>query len=92
MHRPRPAKPARFPCSRRTSGSCVSKTFDIWISPGRQGDPDLVREAARTKTMKDEASASFKQAHAATARTEKQHELSLAALTERQTEERRLRH
>ena len=51
-----------------------------------------MREAARTKTMKDEASASFKQAHAATARTEKQHELSLAALTERQTEERRLRH
>ena len=66
--------------------------YDIRTSPGRQVDPVLVREAARTKATKEQATASFRLAYAAATRAERQHELAVAALSEGQGEERRLRH
>ena len=49
-------------------------------------------EAARTKAAKEEATASFRIAHAAATRAEQRHELAVAALSEGKGEERRLRH
>ena len=59
----------------------------ILTSQSRQIDPVLVREAARTKAVKEEATASFRKAHAATKRAERNHDIAVAAHRQGQDEE-----
>ena len=83
-----PDSPSRVACP----ALATQNPYDILTSQSRQVDAVLVREAARTKAVKEEATASFRMAHAATNRAERKHQRAVAALSEGQGEERRLRH
>ena len=86
-----PPSPPDSPSRVARLALATKNPFDILASQSRQVDPVLVREAARTKAAKEEATASFRLAHAATVRAEQHHEKSVAALKEGQVEERRFR-
>ena len=87
-----PPSPPDSPSRVARPALATKNPFDILASQSRQVDPVLVREAARTKAAKDEATASFSLAQAAMVRAEQKHGLTVAALKEGQVEERRLRH
>ena len=86
-----PPSPPDSPFRVARPALATKNPFDILTSQSLQVDPVLVREAARTKAAKEEATASFRLAHAATVRAEQRLEKSVAALQEGQAEERRLR-
>ena len=86
-----PPSPPDSPFRVARPALATKNPFDILTSQSLQVDPVLVREAARTKAAKDEATASFRLAHAATVRAEQHLEKSVATLQEGQAEERRLR-
>ena len=75
-----PPSPLDSPSRVARPAFATKNPFDILASQSRQVDPVLVREAARTKAAKEEATASFRLAHAATVRAEQHHEKAVAAL------------
>ena len=87
-----PPSPPDSPSRVARPAFATHNPFDILTSESQQVDPVLVPEAARTKAVKEEATASFRRAHAATKLAERNHEIAVAAHREGQDEERRLRH